>query len=108
VLDIGEIGDVSIVRITDEVDIVSAPRLEHVIKTIELTGSRRILLSLEDCSYCDSTCLNIVLRAVQRIGSRLAIVVPIGTKARRIFEVTGIANMAFVYPSLDEALAAVP
>jgi hypothetical protein len=42
---------------------------------------------------------------VQRIGSRLAIVVPAGTKARRIFEVTGIASEAFVFESLDEALA---
>jgi hypothetical protein len=52
-VDVGEIGDVAIVRITDEIDVVSAPRLEHVIKTVELMGSTRILLSLEGCSYCE-------------------------------------------------------
>ncbi len=105
-LDVGAIGDAAVVRVTEEIDFVSAPRLEHIIKTVELAGPGRIVISLEDCRYCDSTCLGIVLRAVSRIGPRLGVVVPPGTIARRLFEVTGMANQPFVFGSLDDALAA--
>lgn len=105
-VDVGAIGDAAIVRVAEEIDSVSAPRLEHVIKTVELATSGRVVISLENCSYCDSTCLGIVLRAVSRIGPRLGVVVPRGTIVRRLFEVTGMANQPFVFGSLDDALAA--
>ena len=103
-MDIGAIGDAAIVRISEGIDMASAPRLEHVIKTVELSEARRVLLSLEDCPYADSTCLGIVLRASRRIGLRLAVVVPPGTMVRRIFEITGIANEPYVFGSVEEAL----
>ncbi len=105
-MDVGAIGDAVIVRVTEEIDFVSAPRLEHIIKTVELVGPGRVVITLEDCSYCDATCIGIVLRAVSRIGPRLAVVAPPGTIARRLFEVTGMANQPFVFGSLDDALAA--
>jgi anti-anti-sigma factor len=105
-LDVGAIGDAAIVRINEEIDFVSAPRLEHVLKAVEQSSSGRIVLSLESCPYCDSTCLGIVLRAVQRIGPRIGVVVPPGTVARRLFEISGIASQPFVFGSLDDALTA--
>jgi anti-anti-sigma factor len=101
---VGAIGDAAIVRVTEEIDFVSAPRLEHIIKTLELAGPGRVLISLEDCRYCDSTCLGILMRAVSRIGPRLGVIVPPGTIARRLFELTGMANQPFVFGSLDDAL----
>jgi anti-anti-sigma factor len=104
-MDVGAIGDTAIVRVTEEIDFVSAPRLEHIIKTVELAHPGRVVISLEDCRYCDSICLGIVLRAASRIGPRLGVVVPPGTIARRLFEVTGMANQPFVFGTLDDALA---
>jgi hypothetical protein len=86
-MDVGAIGDTAIVRVTEEIDFVSAPRLEHIIKTVELAHPGR------------------VLRAASRIGPRLGVVVPPGTIARRLFEVTGMANQPFVFGTLDDALA---
>ena len=105
-LEVGAIGDAAIVRITEEIDFVSAPRLEHVLKVVERTSSGRIVLSLESCPYCDSTCIGIVLRAVNRIGSRLAVVVPPNTIQHRVFEITGLVGQPFIFDTLDDALAA--
>jgi anti-anti-sigma factor len=71
-MDVGAIGDAAIVRVTEEIDFVSAPRLEHIIKIVGLAGPGRVVFSLEQCRYWDSTCLGIVLRAVSRHRRLLA------------------------------------
>jgi hypothetical protein len=83
---------------------LSGPQLESVLQLAADAGPARLLISLEDCPYCDSTFLNIVLRTVYRIGTRFAVIVPPGSLSRRIFEVAGLAAQPFVFDSLAEAL----
>jgi anti-anti-sigma factor len=103
-VEVDRVRDATIVRVREEIDVLSAPQFESALRSAEEGAPGRVLISLEDCPYCDSTFLNIVLRTVQRIGARLAVVVPPGSLSRRIFEVTGLATQPFVFDSVTEAL----
>jgi len=103
-MEVDHVSDATIVRVRDEIDALSAPQLEDVLRAEE-GAPGRLLISLEDCPYCDSSFLNIVLRTAYRIGTRLGVIVPPGSLSRRIFEVSGLAGQPFVFDSLAEALA---
>ncbi len=105
-LEVSEIGDATIVHVRDEIDANSVVRVERLIRRIEVARSSRVLLSLEHCRHVDSTGLAMVLRVVERIGNRLGVVVPAGSTASRLFEITGLAKASFVFGSLEAALAA--
>jgi anti-anti-sigma factor len=107
-MEVDRVNDATIVRVREELDVLSAPQFEDVLRRAEEGGSGRVFVSLEDCPYCDSTFLNIVLRTVFRIGTRFGVIVPPGSLSRRIFEVAGLAAQPFVFDSLAEALAGSP
>lgn len=103
-MEVDRVSDATIVRVREDLDVLSAPQFENVLRRAEEAGPGRVFVSLEDCPYCDSTFLNIVLRTVHRIGTRFAVIVPPGSLSRRIFEVAGLATQPFVFDSLAEAL----
>jgi anti-anti-sigma factor len=104
-MEVDHVSDATIVRVREEIDVLSAPQLEDVLRRAENGVPGRLLISLEECPYCDSSFLNIVLRTAYRIGTRLGVIVPPGSVSRRIFEVSGLAAQPFVFDSLAEALA---
>ena len=103
-MEVDRVSDATIVRVREDLDVLSAPQFENVLRRAKDAGPGRVFVSLEDCPYCDSTFLNIVLRTVYRIGTRFAVIVPPGCLSRRIFEVAGLAAQPFVFDSLAEAL----
>ena len=103
--DVEALGDSEVIHVRDEIDFGTAPELQHVIEL--LAGHhplRRIIVSLEGCSYCDSSCISVVLKAAQKLGDRFALVLPLQSRARRIFEIVGAVTQSYVFESLIDAL----
>jgi len=65
----------------------------------------RLIISLERCTYCDSSALTMLVRTHKKMQRELLLVVlPEDSKCRRIFEITGLTKMLRVVPSLEAAI----
>jgi anti-anti-sigma factor len=100
-------GISTVIHVEHDLDIASAPMLDASIRLAE-AEERRVIVSLERCSYCDANGLTVLLRAKRRNGSNFAIVVPDSSRCHRVFEVTGLSRSLSLFPSLERALDTVP
>jgi anti-anti-sigma factor len=99
---------VRIINVEHDLDICSSGSLASAIGLASAVADRHIIVSLEDCKFCDASALAVLLGAKASLGARLSIVVPLGRAARRIFEITNLTRRLSLCASLDEALAAAP
>ncbi|MFC5663854.1 STAS domain-containing protein [Kitasatospora misakiensis] len=105
-------GPVRIVSVGGELDHDSADGLRTALSVPPEGGPEggpdRILVDLAELSFCDSTGLNVLLRARQDAelaGVRLEIAGPRPIVVR-LFAVTGADSVLRIHPSLDLALSA--
>jgi len=101
-------GISTVIHVDHDLDIASSPLLEASIRLAEDGKARRIIVSLERCTYCDANGLTVLLRAKKRNGLSFALVVPDGSQCRRVFEVTGLSKCLSLFPSLERALDTSP
>ena len=96
------------VRVRGEVDLGTAPSLTTALDT-SIRGSRgAFVIDLGDVTFLDSSGVNVLLRARASLGREdrdLVIVCPSGAP-RRIFELTGIADLFALFDSREEAATA--
>ena len=102
-------GALSVVAVTGELDLASAPDLKEMLDaTLRLGGS--VVVDLSAATFLDSTALNVLLRASRGLGDeggygrRLAIVCA-RPNVLRIFEFSGLDSAFAIFPALDDALA---
>jgi anti-sigma B factor antagonist len=72
-----------------ELDIGSAAWFADAIED-RLRQELPLIVDLSDCPYLDSTILNVLIRASNAEPGRVGIVVPAGTRIRRIFSIAGL------------------
>jgi anti-sigma B factor antagonist len=101
VLDIESRPNATILHVSGDLDIASSEQLSSAIESASTTSDLPIVVSLENCPYCDSTGLSIFVKTSKRLGNKFAIVVPPGSRCARVFDVTGLKKALPVYPSLD-------
>lgn len=108
-VDVGKAGDLTVVRLTGEVDLATASTLEEALGEIESDG-HPLIIDLSAVSFLDSSGLSVLVKARQRLertdgtnGLRLVVSRPI---IRRVFEVTGLADVFDLAATLDEATSA--
>ncbi len=97
-----------VVTTPDEIDIGNAWQLREALQSAAVVGLPVIVVDMGGTEFCDSTGLNVLVRALKRAtdeGSELRLVVR-GTALLRILTVSGVGSMFRVYDSLDQALAA--
>ncbi len=97
-----------IVTTPDEIDIGNAWQLRDALVSAAATGLPAVIVDMGDTEFCDSTGLNVLVRALKQAnddGSELRLVVR-GSALQRILTVSGVASMFSVYGSLGEALEA--
>ncbi len=102
-----ERGDVCIIQVDRELDLLSSRALASAFALAERTPLR-IIANLEKCPYCDSAGINVLLTAKRRLGARCSIVVPPHSSVRRIFEITDLSTQLAVCASLREAMELPP
>jgi anti-anti-sigma factor len=95
----------TVIEVDDQLDIVSVPELETLIKRLGEERPDPIIVSLTKCTYCDSSALSAFVKAHQALKDRFAVVVaPENTLLRRVFEIVGMDQILAVYPSIDAAV----
>jgi len=97
--------DVIVIDVRDDVDIVSGPLLEATIALADQQPSSHLIVNMEDCKYCDSTGLAVLLRARKRLRDRLVLVMRPGSICHRITEIAGLAGIFQTSSDLLSALS---
>lgn len=95
----------AVVYTVPELDLVTRDAFAAILHEAMQDDVDEIVVTLEHCTYLDSTALNVLIDASNRIGSRLSVVIPPNNPCRRIFEICGLGTALHVATSLDEALA---
>ncbi|MEU9997142.1 STAS domain-containing protein [Streptomyces sp. NPDC048370] len=93
-----------VLSLTGELDHDTADTLRHALE--ERNGAVRILVDCERLSFCDSTGLNVLLRArlqAMESGGRLELA-GLRPPVSRMFEITGARTVFRVYENVAEAL----
>jgi anti-sigma B factor antagonist len=101
-------GDAPGVAVHGEVDINVVETLEAVIDAAIRDSVGAFIIDLSDLDFIDSSGLHVLLRArglLSREDRQLGVVCPFGP-VRRVLELSGLSDQFALYPSRDEALAA--
>jgi anti-sigma B factor antagonist len=107
---LSHVNGVPVVRAAVEVDATNAQDLRSAIVAALAAGAERLIVDMSETEFCDSTGLNVLVRAHKRLaeaGGELLLVATEPTLLR-IFKVTGMDTMFHLFASLDEALVAAP
>jgi anti-sigma B factor antagonist len=103
--DITEIDGVPVVRAPEEIDITNAGLLRSALLSAAV-GHGVIVADLSGTEFCDSSGLNVLVRALRRAqadGGEVRLVAA-GAAVLRILSVSGVGAIFPVYPSIADAL----
>lgn len=93
----------SVIEVGSDLDCANSAALDSAIALAE-SGNERIVISLSNCDYCDSSGLSVIFRAKKRLGSRIVIVVPRDRPARKMFIITGTIEILDIREDLTTVL----
>lgn len=95
-------------------DVVDGQDVIHVLGDVDLSTSAEfandisrfsdsdaLVVDLTNCTYVDSSCLHVLVRAKRHLQERLQVVVPRDARIRRVFEITGLERHLEIMNSLD-------
>ncbi|MER7660132.1 MULTISPECIES: STAS domain-containing protein [unclassified Streptomyces] len=100
-------GTTVVVLLTGELDHDTAEPLREALQQCLAAAPERVVVDCGDLQFCDSTGLNVLLRArltAREAGSRLELAA-LRPPVARMFDITGAHAVFRVYAGLDEALA---
>lgn len=100
-------GDVSVVSVSGEADLASAPELRAALTAAIDGGARRLLVDLSATTFIDSTTLGVLLGAVKRLrpdGGEL-VVCCTDPNVRRVFEITLLDKIFAIADSVETGLS---
>jgi len=98
----------AVVTTPEEIDISSAGLLREALVSAIATGQPVIVVDMSGTEFCDSTGLNVLVRALgqaEQADAELRLVMG-GSGVRRVLTVTGVAGMFRIYETLGQALEA--
>lgn len=102
-------ADVPIVRVVGEVDLATAPVLRERLAEIP-ADTETVIVDLSEVTFLDSTGLSVLVASWKRLGQtdapgnfRLVVNRP---AIQRVLDVTGLAHVLGIFPSLEEAIKA--
>jgi anti-sigma B factor antagonist len=93
------------VSVSGDLDLDSAPELRTTIDGLYGQRLRKLILGLTDCTFIDSTGLQAVLQSTRGLDHGDAELLLAGPRGpvRRVLDVTGVANMVLIYPTVEQA-----
>jgi len=103
-----QLRDMPGVAVHGEVDLHVVPDLEAALERAILDSAGAFLIDLSELDCIDSTGLHVLLRARGLLGRedrQLGVVCPHGA-VRRVFELSGLSELFALYPTREEAAAA--
>lgn len=99
----GRAGDWSVVAVTGDLDVLTAPRLRDRLSSLIDDSRHKLLVDLTGCDFIDSSGLSALVTAYKRAGSaggELRLVCPPGN-VRRLIEVVALDQVFSISDSLD-------
>jgi anti-sigma B factor antagonist len=106
-------GGVRLLEVHGELDLSTAPQLEGPLDDAVSAADAAVLIDLAGCTFIDSTGIALIVRAWQRVdaaagnGGKGGLVLCCqNEQVRRVLEVTGLERSLRVFPTRDEAAAA--
>lgn len=96
----------AVVTTPAEIDISNAGKLREALVSAAATGRAVTVVDMSGTEFCDSTGLNVLLRALgqaQQAGGDLRLVEG-GRGLQRILAVTGVSGMFRIFQTLGQAL----
>lgn len=97
------VGDATVVSVSGEIDVFTAPQLREVLMAAIEGGSRRMIVDLEGVEFLDSTGLAVLVAGLKRVreaGGDLHVVCT-RDHILRVLELTGLDKVLAVHASLD-------
>lgn len=98
---------VPVVRVVGEIDLATAPELRDMLAEVPTYGA--IVVDLSEVTFLDSTGLSVLVASWKRFsdsGKGSFRLVVNRSAVQRVLEVTGLAQVFSVFPTLEEAVQA--
>ena len=102
-------SQVTVVAVTGELDVASAPRLRQEVVTLASSGATLLVIDLGGVDFLDSTGLGVLLGALKRVrssGGDLALA-RAEPQVAKVFEITRLGDILPLHPTVEAAVAAV-
>lgn len=100
----------TVLAVTGEVDVYSAPTLRDRLADLIVSGDHTVIVDLSGVGFLDSTGLGTLVAALRQageLGGALPLVCA-DDRILRLFAITGLDSVFTIHASLDEAVASVP
>lgn len=103
-----EAGDRTVVAVSGEVDIASAPALDVVLSDLIASGQADLVVDLTAVGFLDSTGLGVLVKALKRAREADgSLAVATGSeRVLKVFRITGLDQVMSLHASAADALAA--
>ena len=101
-------GDTYVISLVGEVDLYTAPEFKQQLLEVIAQGAREVVVDFTDTTFIDSTTLGVLVGGVKRLRSndgQLSLVCN-DRNITKIFEITGLDRVFAIYPTREEAVAA--
>ena len=110
-IELQERSGVQVIAIRGELDLHTAPRLEHSLDAVLERDSGALAIDLSACEFIDSTGIALIVRAWRELdgdskdapGGRFALC-GLGDQVQRLFDITGLESMIPMHATLEAAL----
>lgn len=94
----------TIVSVSGEVDVYTAPRLRDSLSTLVAQDHEHIVIDLDKVEFLDSTGLGVLVGGLKKVRARGGSLELVCSQERllKIFRITGLAKVFVIHPSLGE------
>jgi stage II sporulation protein AA (anti-sigma F factor antagonist) len=105
-------GGIRAFKVRGELDMNTAPELEHRLEEALADSTASIVLDLCECEFIDSTGIALIVRTWQQVdrgagggGQGRVVLCSHNHQVRRLLEITGVENSISMHAQRDAALA---
>lgn len=106
-LDVSQSGNWSVLAVTGEVDVATAPALRERLVSLVAEGNVQLIVDLSPVDFIDSTGLGVLVGTLKRVreaDGKLALVIP-QERILKLFDITGLSKIFTIHSDLNRALA---
>jgi anti-sigma B factor antagonist len=98
-------GDTTVIAVSGEIDVYTAPRLREKIISLVEAGRYELIIDLEGVEFLDSTGLGVLVGGLKRVRQHDGGIELVCTQSRilRIFRITGLSRVFDIYNTVEEA-----
>jgi anti-sigma B factor antagonist len=99
-------GDHTVLEVSGEVDVYTAPALRDRISDLLDAGQHQLIVDLGGVEFLDSTGLGVLVAGLNRtreVGGSLLLVCP-QERVLKLFRITGLDEVFSVHSTVDDAL----